>query len=349
MGYPEGEPGATRPAEQQPNPAAELTAGPGQTPAPPVKDVVSSEPTGPSGPPARAAKTQPHRGTVRSIHYELSYVVRNEERGPRGAMVLLHDLPGGAFAWHDALPALDGLGRAVYAFDMLGYGDSDRPWPSDTSIWGHADCLSYALKFMNLSEVVLVGVGLGGGVAQVLATRLFREGLAKLVLINTYAYEYAFAPNWPLTEMAKRQDPEAPKHTPADQVLADLRATLPNGSARPKFLAGSKLDAYVDPWQGHLGEELLFQHVRLMLPLYINSITPGMRKLEVPLQIIWGEQDSVTPIELGRRLQRDVSGARLDMVPNAGHLILDDAPDAVGKLIADFAGQPAASDFAVAR
>ena len=41
--------------------------------------------------------------------------------------------------------------------------------------------------------------------AQVLATRLYRERVAQLVLIDSYAYEYAFAPNWPLPEMVKRQ------------------------------------------------------------------------------------------------------------------------------------------------
>lgn len=342
MGYPGDEPEAVQPAEEQPKPA-------GETPAPPVKDVVSSAPAGPTGRAAGAVRAQANRGVVRSIHYQLSYVVRNESAGPRGAVVLLHDLPGGAFVWADAAAQLDGTQRAIYAFDLLGYGDSDHPWPSDTSIWGHADCLSYALNGMGLTEIVLVGVGLGGGVAQVLATRLLRERVAKLSLINTYAYEHAFAPNWPLTEMTKRQDPEAPKHTPDDQVLSDLRATLPQGSARPQFLAGSKLDAYVNEWQGHIGKELLFQHVRLMMPLYMNSITPGMRMLEIPVQLIWGAEDSVTPLSLGERLRRDVPEARLDVVPGAGHLILDDAPDAVGKLIADFAGVPSASGLAVAR
>lgn len=349
MGYPGDEPEAVQPAEEQPKPAAGMTAGPGETPAPPVKDVVSSEATGPTGRAARAVRAQANRGVVRSIHYQMSYVVRNESAGPRGAVVLLHDLPGGAFTWAEAAAQLDGIQRSVYAFDLLGYGDSDHPWPSDTSIWGQADCLSYALKGMGLTEIVLVGVGLGGGVAQVLATRLLRERVAKLSLINTYAYEYAFAPNWPLTEMAKRQDPEAPKHTPEDQVLADLRTTLPQGSAKPRFLTGSKLDAYVNEWQGHIGMELLFQHVRLMMPLYMNSITPGMRMLEIPVQIIWGAEDSVTPLSLGERLRRDVSGARLDVVPGAGHLILDDAPEAVGKLVAEFAGVPSASNFVVAR
>src|SRR5579885_1137384 len=194
----------------------------------------------------RKPRPQATLPAVPTIHYNLSYSVRNEAQGPRGAIVLLHDLPGGAFTWADALPRLAGTGRAVYAFDLLGYGQSDRPWPSDTSIWGHADNLSYAFKRLGLRDIVLVGVGLGGAVAQVLATRLYREETARLVLINSYAYQYAYAPDWPLPEMEKRRDPEAPMHTPTDQMIADLRKTLPLAVANAQYLAGSKLSAYLD-------------------------------------------------------------------------------------------------------
>src|SRR5689334_14434297 len=179
--------------------------------------------------PARtdSSASSARRGTVRSIHYTLSYLAQNSERGPQGAIVLLHDLPGGAFAWEGVLPALAGLGRAVYAFDMLGYGQSDHPWPADTSIWGHADVLSFLLKRLNLTNIVLVGHGLGGGVAQILATRLYREQTAALVLIDTTCYLHAFAENWPLPDMEKRHDFDAPKHTEVEAMIHDLSQTLP--------------------------------------------------------------------------------------------------------------------------
>jgi pimeloyl-ACP methyl ester carboxylesterase len=270
------------------------------------------------------------------VRYELSYVVQNAERGPRGAIVLLHDLPGGAFVWQNVMPALAGTGRAVYAFDMLGYGESDHPWPADVTVWGHADSLAPALRELGLTEIVLVGFGVGGGASQVLATRLYQEGPAALVLIDTYAYNYAYAPDWPMTEMEKRRDPDAPRRTTTEQALADLRATLPNGSANPKYLAGSTLDAYVNEWNSSLGRECLFQHIRQMLPDYTLSVASDLKTLAYPVLIVWGEQDQVTPLALGKRLAREIPGARLALVRNAGHLIMDDAPDAVGKLLADF-------------
>src|SRR5260221_3660598 len=280
--------------------------------------------------------TRVARGRVHTIHYELSYLALNADQGPRGAIVLLHDLPGGAFAWQSLMPALAATGRAVYAFDMLGYGDSGHPWPADCSVWGHADNLGPAFEALGLQDVVLVGIGVGGGVAQVLATRLFREGAAALALLGTYDYTYAYAPDWPMTEMEQRHDPDAPRHTSTEQMLANLRATLPNGSVNPKQLAGSASDAYVSPWNSDLGRELLFQHIRQMLPNYTLSVASDLKQLSIPTLIVWGEEDRVTPLALGRRLERDIPGARMALIPGAGHLLLSDAPDRVGELIVDF-------------
>jgi pimeloyl-ACP methyl ester carboxylesterase len=288
---------------------------------------------GASAAPVAAAR----RDIVRSIHYKLSYAVQNAAAGPRGAIVLLHDLPGGAFVWEPVMAALAATGRAVYAFDMLGYGQSDKPWPSDTSVWGHADCLRYAFESLGLDDSILVGFGVGGGVAQTLATRLYRDGVAKLALVNSYAYQAAFAPDWPLPEMAKHQDLEAPLHFSEEQIAQELRQTLPSGSARG--LSAQRVDAYVTEWSGKLGKNMLLQHVRLLNALYMNAVASDVIKLEIPLLLIWGERDTVTPPSLGERIAREAKHATLEIVPGAGHLILDDAPDQVGQALARFASK----------
>ncbi len=229
----------------------------------------------------------PERRTAHVIHYTLSYVVQGAEHGTDGAIVLLHDIVAGAYTWAEVIPQLASTDRAVYAIDMLGYGQSDHPWPADTSNWGHADGLKMLFEQLNLTNVVLVGHGLGGGVAQVLATRLSRERVAALVLIDTTCFELSFAENWPLTGMKKRQDYDAPKETKVEDMIADLRETLPHGSQDPQRFQAFTGD-YVDPLSSEVGKEVLFQHIRLLIPNYTNSVSSDLKVLGKPTLIIWG-------------------------------------------------------------
>jgi pimeloyl-ACP methyl ester carboxylesterase len=281
--------------------------------------------------------TQERRST-RVIFYNLSYIVQGAEHGTDGAIVLLHDIIGGATAWRDVLPQLAATNRAVYAIDMLGYGLSDRPWPADTSIWGHADALAFLFNQINLTDTVLVGCGIGGGVAQVLATRLDRERVASLVLVNSTCYEYSVAPDWPLPDMKKSQDPDVAKQAKVEDMMRELRETVPNGSQNPDRFK-EIMEEWIEPWDSELGKELLYQQIRLLLPSYSNSVASDLKVMRKPTLIIWGENDRQIPLKLAQRLHHDIPESRLVIIPGAGHLILSDAPGQVASALADFVGR----------
>jgi pimeloyl-ACP methyl ester carboxylesterase len=165
--------------------------------------------------------------------------------------------------------------------------------------------------------------------------------VARLALINSYAYEYAFAPNWPFPEMEKHQDPELAHHMNVGEEQAELRQTLPNGSV--SALSDQRLNAYLGEWNTDLGKNVIMQQVRNMLPLYMNSVASDVIALEQPILLIWGERDAVTPLALGQRIASEAKYARLEVIAGAGHLLLDEAPDRVATLLATFAAQSSAA------
>ncbi|HEY0755016.1 MAG TPA: alpha/beta hydrolase [Ktedonobacteraceae bacterium] len=278
------------------------------------------------------------RWSARVIHYNLSYVVQGAAYGTDGAIVLLHDVLGGAFSWDGILQQLGGGQRAVYALDLLGYGQSDHPWPADTSVWGHADALALWLEQLNLTNVVLVGHGLGGGVAQILATRLSVKRVAALVLIDTICYDHAFAPDWPLADMKKSQDPELPNTVNHADLQKELREHFPSAVKNTKDFA-KVLDQYLEPWNSHVGKEVLYQHLRLLVPYYVNSVSSDLKVMGKPTLIIWGEEDQQNPLKYAERLHRDIPGSRLLVIPEAGHLVLFDAPDQIASALNNFIGK----------
>lgn len=58
--------------------------------------------------------------------------------------------------------------------------------------------------------------------------------------------------------------------------------------------------------------------------------------LRVPTALIWGEQDSVTPLEQGQRLNGLIAGSTLDVIDGSGHIPHIEAPE---KLIAVLTGR----------
>lgn len=287
---------------------------------------------------SQSSTASQERRSAHVIHYNISYVVQGAEHGTDGAVVLLHDIVGGAYTWDGVRSRLAALNRAIYTIDLLGYGSSDRPWQADTSIWGHADYLSFFFEQLNLTNVVLVGHGIGGGVAQVLATRLAPARVAALVLVDTICYEYTFAPDWPLSDMKKYQDPELAKHEELKDLIADLQQTLPKGTANQDRL-NDHLDNYVQPWNNEIGKEILLQQVRLLTPTYINSVSTDLKHMGKPALIIWGERDAQIPLKFAQRLHREIPELRLVIVPDAGHMILFDAPEQVANALSDFVGR----------
>lgn len=278
------------------------------------------------------------RRTGHSVHYNISYIVQGAEYGTDGAIVLLHDIPAGAFAWEAVMQNLVGLNRAVYAIDMLGYGLSEFPWPSDTSIWGHADVLSFLFNQLNLRNIVLVGHGIGGGVAQVLATRLSRSRVGALVLIDTTCYEYAFPPDWPLPDMKKAQDPDLPQHVSVEDTIRDLQSTLPNASGDPDRFKDA-MNPWIEKWNSELGKEMLYQHIRLLIPGYSNAVSTDLKVMNKPALIIWGENDKQVPLVYAQRLHREIPESRLVIIPGAGHMVPFDAADQVVSALLDFVGR----------
>jgi pimeloyl-ACP methyl ester carboxylesterase len=91
-------------------------------------------------------------------------------------------------------------------------------------------------------------------------------------------------------------------------------------------------------WDSELGKELLFQHIRLLHPNYSNSVASDLKVLGKPVLIIWGEKDQQMPLRLAHRLNRDIPASQLVVIPDAGHLLLFDAPAAVARALLDFVG-----------
>ena len=72
-----------------------------------------------------------------------------------------------------------------------------------------------------------------------------------------------------------------------------------------------------------------------------TDLTGALPGISQPVLLLWGEDDKVSPPAVARYLQALLPDAELVLVPGAGHMLAEEAPDQVASAIADFLGRTA--------
>ncbi len=114
---------------------------------------------------------------------------------------------------------------------------------------------------------------------------------------------------------------------PAYAHDALLSAYLDGASFRG--LTKESRDVYAAPWTGAVGQAAFYRQIAQMSQKFTDEIEARYAPLDCPTQILWGEEDRWIPISQGERLAGLLTGGRLIRVARAGHLVQEDAPEAI--------------------
>src|SRR5215208_6471280 len=90
---------------------------------------------------------------------EVAYGVFGE--GP--PVVLVHGTPVRSYLWRNIVPAL-AESHSVYAYDLLGYGESEKGVGQDVSIPVQSRLLGKLVGTWGLEEPAIAGHDIGGGI-----------------------------------------------------------------------------------------------------------------------------------------------------------------------------------------
>ncbi len=258
---------------------------------------------------SRSVTVEGHR-----IHYEAE--------GPAGGpvVVLVHGLGSRAEDWRNLAPYFAKAGFRVYMPDLFGYGRSDRPVDFSYSVRDQAGVVVAFMDALGLSQVNLGGWSMGGWIVQIVAAR-HPERVRRLMLFDSAGiYE---KPDWDINLfMAK---------TPAqlDQLEALL---MPHPPAIPGFVARDIL-------------RLSKEH-RWVIQRALDTMLTGqdatdslLPELNMPVLILWGKEDKITPLELGKKMQQLVPQAELLVYDGCGHLAPEQCAGDMGPTLVEYLNQ----------
>jgi pimeloyl-ACP methyl ester carboxylesterase len=247
--------------------------------------------------------------------------VRYDVIGDGPPIVFMHGTPFSSYVWHRIAPLI-ARHRRVFVFDLIGYGQSEKREGQDVSLGVQNALLADLLDHWALESPDVVAHDFGGATA--LRTHLLNaHDFRSLTLIDPVA----LAP-WgsPFVQHVRAHE-AAFAGLPAYVHAAILPAYI-RGAVK-RTMPEHELEPYLAPWLGETGQAAFYRQIAQMDQRYTDEVEPRYGEVRCPTRILWGEDDAWLPIEQGHRLRARIPGAELRLVPHAGHLIQEDAPEAI--------------------
>ncbi|MHB8576900.1 MAG: alpha/beta fold hydrolase [Dehalococcoidia bacterium] len=247
------------------------------------------------------------------------------ERGQGFPIVLVHGFGGSTFSYRFLVSALAKDFRVV-AVDLPGFGYSGRGAHTDYSQSGWVELLAEFLSRLGIQRAVFVGHSLGGAVVERLAV-VRPELVERLVLVS--AVSAAEPPRTPPVDIG-----------PVVRVVQGAMASRQRGYERmsrnvafdPAFMRGPVLDGYLRP----LRLPGTAAAIRKLMSDARRDRPIDLSRIRVPVLLLWGAHDRVVKPAVGERLHAAIAGSRLKLIPEAGHLPLEEQPELCNRLIAEF-------------
>jgi pimeloyl-ACP methyl ester carboxylesterase len=237
---------------------------------------------------------------------------------PGVPVVLTHGTPSWSYLWRRVAPAL-AVDRPVYLWDLPTYGDSTGTQPS---VAGHADTLAALVEHWGLDAPVLVGHDIGA--ATVLRAHLVHGTPASALVVA----DAAVLPPWVTGGTQHVQDHlDTYRQMPTYLFEALVTAHLRTAVAGP--LAGDVERAYLDRYAGPHGQQRYLDQVARFRDDDTRDVVARLAEITVPVDVVWGAEDTWLPTSAAAALRDAIPGARLHVVPDAGHFLPEDAPDAL--------------------
>jgi pimeloyl-ACP methyl ester carboxylesterase len=232
-------------------------------------------------------------------------------------LVLSHDI--GSL---ERLPFYDALARhfTVYVPSHPGYDGSERPnWMR--SVRDVAVAYQLLLASIGVSNVSLVGLGFGGWIAAEMAT-MSPQAIRRLVLVGAMGVK--------------------PVHGEIfDQAIVSyidyVRAGFEDQDVFDRLFGADPPTERLEQWD--LNREMSFR-IAWKPYMYSPTLPHLLGGVRTPALIVWGRGDRVVPLECGEAYARALPRSRLAVVEGSGHFVDMEQPEALAKLIMEFAAEP---------
>lgn len=236
-----------------------------------------------------------HSDYIQLGPYRIHYLTAGEGH----PVVLVNGLGGTSENWGNMIQEFKLKGFKVYAPDMLGFGRSDKP-DIDYAISLHAEILKQFLDSQKLEQPDLVGWSMGGWIVMKFAAAN-PQHVRRLVLLDSAGLIY------------NAENAQALRPKTAEQLAHMMDILNPNPQPIPAFVARDIL-------RNMVSQDWIIDRTLKSMFTGKDVMDDHLQELTMPVLIVWGKQDLITPLELADKLHTKISRSALYVADACGHL-----------------------------
>ena len=256
------------------------------------------------------------------------------ETGQGPPIILLHGFGGCSYSWRFLAPAFAEDHR-VFTIDLKGYGLSDKPADGKYAVSDQADMVAAFIRSKDLHDLVIMGHSMGGAVTLMTYLKVREDQpsrIKSLVLIDSAGYPQKMPWFIRLAKMPVIGSVGGRVMSPWFATYLVLRKCYYDD----KRITEEQINTYA--YYGSLpgAREAVVQTAKQILPADMDALIAQYKTISVPVLIIWGEQDEVVPIEVGKKFKLDIPDSQLVIIPKSGHMPLEEEPGETTRIIKDF-------------
>ena len=250
-----------------------------------------------------------------------------EDVGIGAPVLFIAGLGSDHHTWVPVLPLLSDAFRCI-TFDNRDSGASDEAGQPYAVAELAADAAAI-LEALGVARAHVVGVSMGGAVAQELALR-YPERVGRLVLLSTYTSSdergATILGSWLHLQRA----------LPRDDYF---RAIYPWLYTVEDYAVPGLVESVLEYTLRERSSQSESAYARQMAAALSHKTVGRLAAIRAPTLLLFGEDDSLTPLRFARSLAAEIPDVRLQTFPRTGHSLLWTRTAEVGAAIRQFLSQ----------
>jgi 3-oxoadipate enol-lactonase len=250
----------------------------------------------------------------------LNFVRRGSGSG--ATLILLHAFPFSSKMWEELISSLSDLDISIATIDLPGFGNTPNAEWTMSSI---ANSLHHAITLNKIYRPVLCGLSMGGYLALSYCSE-YPNTLAGLILADTKS---AADP-----EAVKQDREKFAQDAMKRGAIAAIERNLAKMTSESTKTNTPEIAEQIKTWMLEADPEATANALRAMAQR--PDTTGILSSIYIPVLLIVGEEDPVTPPAEMEKMAALLPNATLIRIPNASHMSVNEKPEEFAAAVREY-------------